>query len=132
MLKRQSIYLHACTVLFVIALSLLVAKSLTQSSYHEDGLGAAERNERSTPRSFILPATPAVAEEQESQDRDLRAGVDSLLCLRRLKVLGYDLDDTPPVLTARNVWAIRQFQNDRRVVVTGRFDPRTAELLRCE
>jgi hypothetical protein len=27
----------------------------------------AERNERSTPRSFVLPATPAVALEQERQ-----------------------------------------------------------------
>jgi hypothetical protein len=132
MLRRHSVYLQGCTLLFTVTLFWWAARSLTLHPYDDGHQGALERNERSTPRSFILPATPAVAEEQENQLRELKTGVNSLICLQRLKALGYDADDTPPVFTARNVGAIAQFQKDRGLLKTGRFDWDTAGLLSCQ
>jgi hypothetical protein len=79
-----------------------------------------------------LPATPAVAEEQETQERESQVAINSFMCLNRLKALGYQSDDTPPVLTARNVGAILQFQKDHRLTQTGWFDWITTALLGCQ
>ena len=43
-----------------------------------------ERNEQSTPRSFVLPATPAVAIEQEQRAKELRAGLSSEKCISNI------------------------------------------------
>jgi peptidoglycan hydrolase-like protein with peptidoglycan-binding domain len=92
----------------------------------------AERNERSTPRAFILPATPAVTREQEEQAREAREGLDVFRCQRRLRKLGYQADDTPPVLRAQNLSAIFRFQQDHGLAPSARFDPETVRMLRCQ
>lgn len=132
-MRRAAYLLHSCTVIFLLALAgLWFMPSLRGvrwgTGVEEEG---AERNERSTPRSFILPATPAVAEEQEQQARELTDGLDAFGCLRKLRALGYDVDDAPPVLRARNVGALFRFQRDRGMNATGQFDPDTAKALGC-
>jgi hypothetical protein len=92
----------------------------------------AQRNERSTPRSFILPATPAVAIEQEQQAREMLDGIDTFGCLHRLRALGYEADASPPALRARNLEAIFRFQKDRGMAPTGRLDRSTVKLLGCQ
>jgi hypothetical protein len=84
--RSQSFALHACTVIFAMSLIGLwwfgprSASVGFGSGESEDGTG---RNERSTPRSFILPATPAVA---LAQQRRLREPPDEAisLCLEQL------------------------------------------------
>jgi hypothetical protein len=119
------------TMVFTVVLGVVVAQFVKQADRGDLDLGSAERNERSTPRSFILPATPAVAEEQENQARELNVGVDGVACLARLAALGYDSHEPPPVLTARNVAAIVQFQRASGIAETGRLDKLTAKLLGC-
>src|SRR5207253_10676868 len=130
----RGIYLlHGCTIAFLITLGLLRFTPVLKHGIWEERIreAGAERNERSTPRSFVLPATPAVAEEQQRQAQELRDGVDALACLHRLRALGYNADDAPPVFRARNLEALSRFQSDRGIKPTGRLDRNTARLLRC-
>ncbi len=134
MMRRALYLLHGCTVIFLVALGGLWFIPSVRGVRWDGRIGeeASERNERSTPRSFILPATPAVAEEQEKQARELTDGVDTFGCLRKLRALGYEGDDAPPALRARNVDAIFHFQRERGMNATGRFVPDTAKLLGCQ
>lgn len=121
-------------MIFLVALGGLWFMPSLRGVRWDDRVGQqpSERNERSTPRSFILPATPGVAEEQERQARELTDGVDTFGCLRKLRALGYEADDAPPALRARNVDAIFHFQGDRGMNATGRLDPKTAKALGCQ
>ncbi len=131
---RAFYLLLGSTGVFLIASGLFWFSPLLKGgrSGYEVDQESAERNERSTPRSFILPATPSVAEEQEHQAREVGEGLDIFRCLRQLQALGYGSDDTPPALTARNVGAIFRFQKDHGVTTTGRLDRVTVRLLECQ
>jgi hypothetical protein len=48
------------------------------------------RNERSTPREFVLPSTAAVAEAQESKHLSLE-GINHLKCLQVLRARGHEI-----------------------------------------
>lgn len=91
----------------------------------------ADRNENSTPRSFILPATPAVAEEQErkiSKTNDLRS---EAKCISKLIDLGYSIDSFDPSFNATLISATYQFQSENKLTRSGRLDARTKEKLHC-
>jgi len=131
--RSRSFVLHACTAIFAMSLIGLwwfgprSASVGFESGESEDGI---ERNERSTPRSFILPATPAVALAQQSRlqeplDKDIS------LCLEELDSRGYGSDGASPLTTARNVTAIFNFQRDQGIVASGRLDDDTMTRLRC-
>ena len=118
---------------FLLVLILHSSPHLTRSSGNsEESKEESARNERSTPRSFVLPATPAVALEQERQRREFTNGIDVFRCLGKLRELGYQSDDTPPALTARNTEAIFKFQQDHNIETTGRLNKTTIELLGCK
>jgi murein L,D-transpeptidase YcbB/YkuD len=96
----------------------------------------SERNERSTPRSFILPATPAVAFEQE-----LRSGKNSeittskrqiAVCAIRLIDLGYDVGDESVAFNAQLSEAIYEYQKSQGLNKTGQLDPATIRSLSCK
>jgi len=95
----------------------------------------SERNERSTPRNFILPATPAVAFEQE-----MRARKNSLIaknerqlarCAARLLDLGYDVGDEAVAFNAKLAESIFEYQKTHGLRPTGRLDPTTITKLSC-
>lgn len=91
----------------------------------------AERNERSVPRSFILPATPAVAFEQEAQQADAAQQAHIAKCVGALRVLGYDPGDSKTALNAKLVEAVYTYQAAHKLSATGRLDKRTMGLLKC-
>jgi len=132
---KYSLYLlHGCTVMFLVTLGALTFTPSLRGPDWDVGTGedGAQRNERSTPRSFVLPATPAVAEEQQEQARELKEGMDVFRCLGRLRELGYGADDTLPVLRATNLEAVFRFQKDHGITPTVRFDRETVRLLKCQ
>ena len=131
---RRLYLLHGCTIIFLATLALIAftpSSRFLVSKEQPEG-DAAQRNERSTPRSFILPATPAVTAEQENQAEDARQGVDVFRCLSALRALGYGADDTAPALRARNLKAVFQFQKDHALRRTGWFEPETIRTLKCQ
>lgn len=91
----------------------------------------AERNERSTPRSFILPATPGVAFEQEDQQAGTARQAQMAKCVEALRVLGYDSGDSTTFLNAKLVEAVYTYQLAHKLPRTGRFDALTMEMLKC-
>lgn len=122
------------TAIFFVTLLAFVAREalfeIDAAVTKGEGQGVG-RNERSTPRSFILPATPAVAFEQEEQAKQLSSDIDPLACLRALRAMGYLAAETPPIFTAQNVEAIVRFQRANDLRATGQFNPETTRLLRC-
>jgi hypothetical protein len=133
-MKRHLYLLHGCTVVFLVTLGVLAFTPALRSAVRDGRAddNEAQRNERSTPRSFILPATPAVAEEQEQQARNAKEGVDVFGCLGRLRLLGYSADDTPPTLRARNLEAIFRFQKEHGLTPTARLDRETVTRIKCK
>ena len=99
----------------------------TKNSEQQD----AERNERSTPRSFILPATPGVAFEQERQRSDKLKLAQVAKCLGLLRSSGYHVDDIRTLLNAKLVEAIYTFQIDHDLHPSGKLDETTMRKLKC-
>jgi len=96
----------------------------------------SERNEHSTPRSFILPATPAVAFEQE-----MRSGGSFLnfpsrhqiaMCAVRLMDLGYEVGDEAVAFNAKLSEAIFEYQRAHGLDKTGKLNYATIRSLSCE
>ena len=91
----------------------------------------AERNERSTPRSFILPATPGVAFEQERQRSNKVRQAQIAKCLGMLRSRGFHVDDNRTLLNAKLVEAIYTFQIDQELPASGQLDEATMRNLKC-
>ncbi len=91
----------------------------------------AERNERSTPRSFILPATPGVAFEQERQQSDKAKQAQFEACVGMLRGLGYQVGDREALLNAKLVEAVYTFQVEHNLPTTGRLDQATMKVIKC-
>lgn len=90
-----------------------------------------ERNERSTPRSFVLPATPAVALVQEKMKSSGANQIRLSRCVSVLRTLGYKIDGDDSVLDAKVVEAIYTFQTERHLPATGKVDESTMRVLKC-
>ena len=89
------------------------------------------RNERSTPRSFILPATPGISFEQERQVAE-KAMLDQIaICVKKLAELGYDVGASSPVLDVPLVEAVYRFQIAQHLPPTGRMDSLTIKAMGC-
>src|SRR5262245_49453329 len=99
-----------------------------QIDLSQDGL--VQRNERSVPRSFILPASPGVAFEQEAQLVDSARKIQIANCVGALKVLGYDPGDAS-FLNAKLVEAVYTYQVTHKLPTTGRLDQQTMGMLKC-
>ena len=89
------------------------------------------RNERSTPRSFILPATPGVALAQEAMNDTGVRKRQVLKCVSVLRTLGYEIGGDESLMNAKVVEAIYIFQEDRHLAATGKIDDATTRALKC-
>lgn len=125
--------LQVGVVLSLVAIfAIEILASINEASRHEENVNDESfRNERSTPRSFILPATPGVAFKQE-QERDenrqmrLAAG-----CVAQLRERGFNFDGLPAASNASFSEALFKFQNQNGLPTTGKLDEFTEEALRC-
>lgn len=91
-----------------------------------------DRNEQSTPRNFILPATPAVAEEQERKLQNPDKDFYSDWCLLKLHDLGYEIDEFSSSFNAKYVEALIEFQKNNSLPISGKADSKTRILLGCQ
>lgn len=92
------------------------------------------RNERSTPPTFILPATPAVVREQELRLRehsDKKVAAILNKCSAELISRGYDVGDEMVTFNAKLVEAIWLFQQRSALRADGRFTEQTRKALGC-
>jgi len=90
------------------------------------------RNERSTPRTFVLPATPAVAEEQERKQILLSRKPQIQKCMFKLYDLGYkDLGSFDDIFDIKITIALINYQRANNLKVSGKFDLETTTTLGC-
>ena len=131
--KNLNSILVVLTITFIVVSGVSIQKGyLTETRSHmsmdEDD---SDRNENSTPRSFILPATPAVAEEQERKKTEILKGIQADKCMSKLKDLGYPIDDFDTSFNAKLVEAILSYQSKSKLNRTGQLDSETRKKLGC-
>ena len=131
--KNLNSFLVVLTIIFIVVSGVSIQKGyLTETRSHmsmdEDD---SDRNENSTPRSFILPATPAVAEEQERKKTEILKGIQADKCMSKLKDLGYPIDDFDTSFNAKLVEAILSYQSKSKLNKTGQLDSETRKKLGC-
>ena len=131
--KNTNSILVVLTMIFIVVSGVSIQKGyLTETRSHmsmdEDD---SDRNENSTPRSFVLPATPAVAEEQERKKAEILKGIRADKCMSKLKDLGYPIDDFDTSFNAKLVEAILSYQSKSKLNKTGQLDIETRKKLGC-
>ena len=89
------------------------------------------RNERSTPRSFILPATPAVALRQEIKREKSEREVQIKYCVLKLYDLGYEIMSFEDIFDIRIFTALMDFQAKKGLPISGELTTATMEQLDC-
>jgi len=98
----------------------------------EPGVESAGRNEQSTPRSFVLPATPAVALEQERQLAQRSAFPFASKCVWELRERGFAIPMSDDIFDVKVTEAIFEFQRANGITPTGKLDETTREAHRCQ
>ena len=91
-----------------------------------------DRNEESTPRSFVLPATPAVAFAQEKKSSsDVERALLVSRCVVTLRAFGYDIVRESEEFNVPLVKAILSIQRKANLKETGMLDSETMIYLGC-
>ena len=131
--KNINSILIVLTTIFTIVSGVSIQKgylneNISHMSMDQDD---SDRNENSTPRSFVLPATPAVAEEQERKKAEILKGIHADKCMSKLKDLGYPIDDFDTSFNAKLVEAILSYQSKTKLNKTGLLDLETRKKLGC-
>lgn len=132
----QSFTHWALQLMVIVCAALLVLTKSIHSSgeQYESEVSEAhnvDRNERSTPRSFVLPATPGIAFEQERQVVERKTQGQITTCVGRLKDLGYDVGDGSPMVNVQLLEAIYKFQGKHKLPATGHLDSSTMKVMGC-
>jgi hypothetical protein len=134
--SSQSVMQKTLQITVIVCAAVLVFSKWIHSSgdQHEREMPEThniDRNERSTPRSFVLPATPGLSFEQERQvaEKDKRDQI--AICVGKLKHLGYDVGDGRPLMSVQLVEVVYHFQTAQQLPATGRLDPATMKAMGC-
>ena len=90
------------------------------------------RNEGSTPRTFVLPATPAVAREQEMKYKELKNKELIQKCMLKLIDNGFDnVGSFDDVFDFNTKLSIIKYQIINNIKTSGVFDGETKAKLDC-
>ena len=90
----------------------------------------SDRNERSTPREFLLPATPAVAEIQEQRRKEKNKS-EIVVCLSILDKKGYDVYNLEDDVAANSKASIYKYQIANKIKADGMLNEETKKSLEC-
>ena len=134
-MKKWELVFIGVTSLLCVFIIIMIPDWGLYSDYSEDMGDTAVRdkgrNERSTPRSFVLPATPAVALLQERKHERIENEVQIKFCMLALYDLGYTIMDFEDVFDIQIQVALIEYQIEERLVITGEFDSETKDRLEC-
>jgi len=90
------------------------------------------RNEGSTPRTFILPATPAVAKEQERKQVALLRKNEIQKCMLKLYDQGLlNISNFDDIFDFKITLGIIKYQKQNQLHVSGEFNMETKSHLGC-
>jgi hypothetical protein len=106
--------------------------------YHEESFVRPQslivdegRNERSTPRTFVLPANTAVAFEQAKKLEVSTPLKEAQKCLLRLHDLGFAIFNVEATASHRAFSQTLRYQHRNGLQPSGQFDPATRKNLEC-
>lgn len=121
------------TLLFFVTVSPFAFLFLAQDNFQRPEAVNVDRsrNENSTPRTFVLPASPAVAAEQERKIRVRKNATQIQRCLITLIDKGYRLSDVSDVTSDRIFFETLRYQFDIGISATGELDTITRNNLKC-
>lgn len=121
------------TTIFFLISSLSIYKGFYVANFHQSAMDESDvnRNENSTPRSFILPATPAVTMEQERKKQDKLSDSEFNKCVSILASKGYVVDEIDFNYNAKLIENLLAYQNNLNLIRSGRLDPVTRKSLGC-
>ncbi len=129
-IKMLNIITGLC--LFVLSLVVYQVVKFDYDEYKVFLDQGAGRNENSTPRSFILPATPAIAREQEKRKAVLSRADEIKRCILALGSKGYAIQYTlKDLLNIHIKVALIEYQRENNLEVTAEFDTVTKQKLEC-
>ena len=131
--KNSFIAIFAMTATYYLFLSPFIYVVLSPKNVEVEALGEVDpgRNERSTPRSFILPATPAVAFEQERKEGLMEQAETIRSCMLRLYDHGYQPGSLNNITGVHVLIATLEFQEDSGLSESGELDLETRKALEC-
>ena len=126
LLGLTSIYILSIAIYFYSQKSIVPFFNTKEISQEDPG-----RNERSTPREFILPATSAVARAQENKHKLKLQGVDIGKCLAIIRSKGFSLMSDEIIRNVELKRAIMIVQEEIDMTQTGDLDFEFATKLGC-
>lgn len=133
-MKFKFNWLVALTVIQLFVSTAVLYVEYTRGSFYEDVEIAdidPDRNERSTPRSFVLPSTPAVAYVQESKQNLFKEGINVEKCIAILRSMGNEIYSDELFFNVELTRAIYYFQVKTSLPVDGRINTAVAKKLGC-
>lgn len=90
------------------------------------------RNENSTPRTFVLPATPAVAKEQEKKKKLIDNYDEIVRCLFALQKVGFlEMNKLNSIFDVNITISLIRYQSENKLNISGEFDSDTKKRLEC-
>jgi hypothetical protein len=133
MSNRTASFIMIATIAFGLVSFLSYQKiSNTAERHHfESDQSNVDRNENSTPRSFVRPATPAVADEQERKLRELKDEPEKLACVHRMQSMGFNLDVSDGAFEVELAEALMKYQATAGIAKSGVLDNETRSRLGC-
>jgi len=129
-MKALSISTLIYFTIFAVLVIQLTHQS-TESISHQYNGNDEGRNERSSPRSFILPSTPAVALVQEKKISMREQEFQIKYCMLKLHDLGYTIRGFEDIFDIKIFTALLDYQKMKGLNITGEFESKTISSLGC-
>lgn len=132
--KKNFYFVNIITLICILTLIILYKNPLfnKNNNLFIKTKNSQARNERSTPRTFILPATPAVAFAQEKRLSIVHKKNEIQRCIIKMYDLGYkNIGNFNDYSNFKITLNLIKFQKANNLEVTGEFNIETKTLLGC-
>jgi hypothetical protein len=131
--EKGYLVLFFSTLLCLVTVAPFSFLWLTQNNFKKPKSFQVDegRNENSTPRTFILPANPAVAAEQERKIELERSREQIQRCVISLVDRGHKFSNVEKITSDDVFFETLRYQFDINITPTGEFDEVTRKNLSC-
>lgn len=122
------------TIIQIIIISILYYAFFYKPNYNYTNNinnDDSPRNERSTPREFLLPATPAVTKIQALRNKKIKLA-NIINCLSLINEKGFLIYNLKDDKTANSIASIYAYQEENKLLKTGKLDLDTQLMLGCK
>lgn len=122
---RCALLIAAMVIVTAVQLPARADAPSSPASAENSDAALSNRNERSTPRVSVLPASPAIAHDREHSGKHLSVGLTKAILLR----LGYPVGRLDDRTTAKFKAALFRYQRAHGIPSSGTLDEATLRSL---